>query len=133
LRTREAAIAERRGSIEDKLAIARLQLDQAQRASQNATETFQAWIQTRTATTNPQQDPEVIARTRALEQLKRNERTIQSSIDELERERLPLDQRESELRQRQYRLESASIPAYERALFWQELQTDTLVFMAPAT
>jgi hypothetical protein len=122
LRGEIRTIEDRRGAIDDRLDIARLQLDQAQRASRTATETFQAWIQTRTATTNPQQDPEVIARTRALEQLKGNERAIQNSISALENERLPLNQRETALREEQYRIEASSRPAYERAMFWQELR-----------
>ena len=36
------------------------ELEQAQKLSQTGTETFQAWIQTRTATTNPQQDLDAI-------------------------------------------------------------------------
>lgn len=115
-------IQNRRGEIDDKLQIARLQRNQAQRASKTATETFQAWIQTRTATTNPQEDPEVIARTRRLEKLKGNERAIQNSIDKLENERLPLEQRANALRKEQARLEKNAHPAYERALFWQELR-----------
>ena len=116
------AIADRRGAIDDRLDIARLQGDQARRASSNAAETFQAWIQTRTATTNPQQNPEVLARTRQLESLKANERAIQSSIDTLESERLPLDQREAALRNREATLQASAMPAYERAVFWQELR-----------
>lgn len=116
------ALAERKGVIEDRLEIARLQLEQARRASRIGTETFQAWIQTRTATTNPQQDPEVIARARQLEQLKATERAIQGTIYALESERVPLVQREIRLQERRNRLEMDSQPAYERALFWQELR-----------
>ncbi len=115
-------IQSRRGAIDDRLEIARLQLNQAQKASQTGSETFQAWIQTRTATTNPQQDPEVIARTRTLEQLKGNERILQSAIDVLENERVPLSQRESSLMQQQSRLQSEAYPAYEKAMFWQDLR-----------
>jgi hypothetical protein len=122
VRTELKSIELRRGAIDDKLQIARLQLDQARRSSQTATETFEAWIQTRTATTDSQQDPEVITRTRALEQLKGNERAIQASIDTLESERLPLDQRETALRDRQTQLEDSARPAYERAMFWQEMR-----------
>ena len=122
LRTELAAIATRRGAIDDKLEIARLQLEQAQKASTTGTETFQAWIQARTATTNPQQDPEVLARTRELEQLKANERTIQASIDALDNERTPLGQREAELTDQQNQLQSDAMPAYEKAMFWQELR-----------
>ena len=119
----ELKLAEnRRGAIDDRLAIARLQLEQAQRASQTGTETFQAWIQTRTATTDPRQDPELIQRTRQLEQLKDNERSVQGRINALETERVPLDQRTTALQEQQFDLERLAQPAYERALFWQELR-----------
>ena len=75
-----SAIDVRRAAIDDQLEIERLQLEQAQTASTNGTETFRAWIATRTATTDPAQDSELIARTRALEQLKANERAIETSI-----------------------------------------------------
>ncbi len=116
------SIQERRAVIEDKLQIARLQLEQAQKASSTGTETFQAWIQTRTATTNPQQDPEVIARTRALEQLKGNERSVQAAIDALDSEAMPLNQRESELNEQQSRLQANAYPAFEKAMFSQEMR-----------
>ena len=122
IRSELRTIQARRGAIDDRLEIARLQLNQAQKASQTGSETFQAWIQTRTATTNPQQDPEVIARTRTLEQLKGNERILQSAIDVLENERVPLSQRESSLMQQQSRLQSEAYPAYEKAMFWQDLR-----------
>ena len=116
------ASAARRGAIDDKLQIARLQLDQAHRAAQSAGDTFQAWIQTREATTNPRQDPEVLARTHGLEALKGNERAIQGDIDALDSERLPLEQRESALQAEQARLTEAAQPAYAKAQFWQELR-----------
>ena len=115
-------IAARRGAIADRLQIARLQLEQAHRASGTASDTFSAWIATREATTNPRQDPEVLARTRQLEALKGNERAIQQDIDALESEQLPLDQRETALHNEQARLQAAARPALERAQFWQELR-----------
>ena len=115
-------IRERRGVIDDKLEVSRLQREQAQKASTTGTETFQAWIQARTATTNPQQDPEVLARTRELEQLKGNERAVQSAIDTLESEALPLNQREGELNEQRSRLQAEAWPAYEQAMFAQELR-----------
>jgi len=116
------AIAARRGAIDDRLEITRLQLDQARKASQTGTETFQAWIATRTATTSAQQDPEVLARTHQLEQLKGDERAAQAAIDQLDSERVPLEQRESALQAERSRLQAAAMPAYERAQFWQELR-----------
>ena len=115
-------IGDSKTAIDDKLEIQRLQLDQAQRQSSTANETFKAWIAARTATTNPAQDPEVLARTRELEQLKANERSIQQAIAALENQRTPLDQRENALRLEENRLVSDAIPAQERAMFWQELR-----------
>lgn len=119
-------IADSRTAIDDKLEIQRLQLEQAQRQSGTANETFKAWIAARTATTNPQQDPEVFARTRELEQLKANERAIQQAIAALENQRAPLDQRENALRGEENRLITDAIPAQERAMFWQELRVFAL-------
>jgi len=115
-------ISQRRGAVDDKLEIARLQLEQAQSAAKTGQETFQAWIQTRTATTSAQQDPEVIARTRQLEQLKGNEREAQRAIDDLNSERLALDQRSSALNEKRSGIVEQAWPAYERAQFWQELR-----------
>ncbi len=110
------------GSIQDQLDVARLQLEQARSASQTGTETFQAWISTRTATTNPDQDAELLARTRELEQLKANERAAQVRIDAMESKLVPLNQRTQQLSEQRQSLEAASYPAFERAQFWQDLR-----------
>ena len=120
------AIEQQKGAIEDKLAIARLQLTQAQRASKSANDTFETWIAARTATTNPQQDPEVIARTRSLEQLKGVERAIQQSIDALEEQQLPLGQRQTALQAQQAQVIADAAPAAERARFIGELRVFAL-------
>ena len=120
------AIEQHKGAIEDKLAIARLQLTQAQRASKSANDTFETWIAARTATTNPQQDPEVIARTRSLEQLKGVERAIQQSIDALEEQQLPLGQRQTALQAQQAQVVADAAPAAERARFIGELRVFAL-------
>jgi len=112
----------RRAAIDDQLEIERLQLEQAQTASTNGTETFRAWIATRTATTDPAQDSELLARTRALEQLKANERAIGTSIAALANERLPLDQRVTALQERIYQIEADAMPAQQRAMFMQDLR-----------
>ncbi len=122
LRDQGRASSKRLGEIEDKLAVTNLQLEQARKASETGTETFEAWIKTRTATTNAQQDPEVLGRTRALEDLKKNERAVQESIDALESEKLPLSQKTQALNDQESRLREAAAPAFERAMFWQELK-----------
>src|SRR5690606_27551666 len=112
----------RRAAIDDQLEIERLQLEQAHTASTNGTETFRTWIATRTATTDPAQDSELLARTRALEQLKANERAIGTSIAALANERLPLDQRVTALQERIYQIEADAMPAQQRAMFMQDLR-----------
>ena len=122
MRTDIKALGDRQAAIDDRLEIARLQLDQAQKASQTGTETFQAWIQTRTATTNPQQDPEVIARTRTLEQLKGNER-VDPGLDRRAGEREAAAPAAGIGAARQaVAARGRSQPALERAQFWQELR-----------
>ena len=116
------AIDARTGQIDDRLEIVRLQLEQAQKASNTGRETFRAWIETRTATTNPEQDTELLARTRQLEQLKANERNFQTAIAALENEKLPLEQNATALRARDAQIEIAAAPAREKAQFWREMR-----------
>lgn len=117
-----AQLAQRLGQIDDRRTILQLQLEQARKASQTGTETFEAWIAARTATTNPAQDPEVLERTRQLEQLKAGERTFQTQIDRLDNERAPLMQQQDALSVAESRAEAQAAPARERARFWQELR-----------
>ena len=118
IKTTESQIA----AIADKKQIAQLQRDQAAKASQTGTETFEAWIAARTATSNPQQDPEVLSRTHALELLKTNERTLQKAIDELDNQSAPLEQRQNELQAEQVRADAAAAPARQRATFMADLR-----------
>ena len=111
-----------RQSLDDRLEIERLKEEQARRASQTGQETFSAWIAARTATTNSAQDPEVLARTRELEQLKANERSLQATIADLENERVENEQRISALHDENYRIAADRQPALERAYFLEELR-----------
>lgn len=60
---------------------ATLLLASAQRAYANAKETFANWIATRTATSLPSQDAELVARTRTLDGLKAAEAEAQRKVD----------------------------------------------------
>jgi hypothetical protein len=71
----------------------RLQLTAAQQASANARETFGNWIATRRATAQPDQDVELIARTKALDAFKLKEDEVQRQI--------MLDARQAEQRARE--------------------------------
>ena len=76
---REAERAEEKASNE--LAQTELKLETAQQASHNARETFANWIATRRATAQPDQDTELIARTRSLDALKAKEDEAQQRVD----------------------------------------------------
>ncbi len=122
LREELRGVEQESDAIRDRLELLRIQRQQASSEAQSAKETFEAWIQTRNATTDPTQDPEVLRRTRELEQLQQNERSVQNSISELQTEQAELDQRSNAIYGDLADAEQTGIPAYERAQFWQELR-----------
>lgn len=78
---------------------AQLQLNTAQQASANARETFGNWIATRRATAQPDQDTELIARTKALDAFKQKEDAAQRKADA--QRQIALDARQAEQRARE--------------------------------
>ncbi|HEY5801837.1 MAG TPA: serine endopeptidase [Burkholderiaceae bacterium] len=79
-------------------------LQEASAAYSSATVTFQNWLATRSATSNSAQDPEVIKRTQALDQLKEKERAAELPLEALRREQTALNQKISGARQQESRL-----------------------------
>ncbi|MCY7378153.1 MAG: hypothetical protein LH467_02300 [Gemmatimonadaceae bacterium] len=84
--------------------------------------TFDNWIATRTATTDPAQDPEVLQRTRELDALKANERTAQAEVDRLNAEVLSVSQANDTQQQRYASLEEQARGRYDAARRSQELR-----------
>ena len=83
---------------------------------------FDAWIATRTATTDPQQDPEVLRRTRQLDTLGAAARASTREVERIDATLLEIQQKqESETAAEQARLESVE-SEYQRALFSQEMR-----------
>lgn len=76
----------------------RLQLNAAQQASANARETFGNWIATRRATAQPDQDTELIARTKTLDAFKQKENELQRKVNA--QQQIALDARQAEQRAR---------------------------------
>ncbi len=96
---------------------------QAARAnSRTARETFDNWLATRGATGRSDQDPELIARTKALDALKAAERQAQAGIEQ--QEQVALDARQSvQAAQSQLNtLEDAASIGLQQALHAQELR-----------
>lgn len=90
---------------------ARLKRRVAEADTQAARESFQNWLATRRATQLSEQDPEVIARTQALDRLKVAERTAQAA--EQKQDQVLLDARQAETRARRQlqEIESAGYKA----------------------
>lgn len=83
---------------QDALDQARLKLQAARSDSHTARETFNNWLATRSATQRAEQDPELVARTRALDALKQAERAAQAAVEQ--QQQAALDARQGETRAR---------------------------------
>jgi hypothetical protein len=88
----------------------------------NAQASFQNWIATRTATTDPTQDPEVVQRTHELDALKSAEGSAQAEVDRLNGELLQVSQAVDEQHRRYADLEEQARGPYDAALFRQQLR-----------
>jgi hypothetical protein len=133
LRNQEVSASAKLTEIEVKKDSANLALEQARAASATGQETFDAWVKTRTATTSAAQDPQVLERTRQLEALKNKEIDAQESINALDNAALSLRQAQEKIESERQSLESSSNPAFEKAMFWQELRVFSwrLLFTLP--
>lgn len=94
---------------------AALKLNVASNNYRVARETFQNWLKTRVATARPEQDAELIARTRELDALKASERTAQRALEAQEQARLDAQQAHAKATQRWQALEQAAMKAEEQA------------------
>ena len=88
----------------------------------SARSSYTNWIQTRTATTDPSQDPEVLGRTRELDKLKASEREAQAAVERLDKQLLDVRQTLSARETTVSELLEAAQSAYEGAQFRQELR-----------
>jgi len=87
---------------------AQLKLQVARTDSAAARETFNNWLATRRATERAEQDPELIARTRALDGLKQAERIAQSAVEQQQQAALDARQGEQKAREALDTLEDAA-------------------------
>jgi hypothetical protein len=96
--------------------------DTATAAYRSAREAYANWLATRSVTTDPQQDPEVIRRTRELDGLKAAERRAEEALEALEQARLTAAQQVDRARRREAELLEAAGSAFDAARFRQELR-----------
>jgi predicted RNA-binding Zn-ribbon protein involved in translation (DUF1610 family) len=122
LRDSIQALQQRQGEIETRLERAQQDANNALNAYRSARTAFDNWIATRTATTDPKQDPEVLQRTRELDTLQARHRQAQVAVEALEREALLARQELDEQTGREAALLRAAESDYQRALFKQELR-----------
>jgi hypothetical protein len=99
--------------------------DQLSRAGADygsAKETFDNWIQTRTATSDRAQDPEVLARTRSLDQLKGAESSARTARDAAQADLDAIGAQTSQNDAALAALRTAAQPQFERAQFVEEIK-----------
>jgi predicted RNA-binding Zn-ribbon protein involved in translation (DUF1610 family) len=87
-----------------------------------ANTSFQNWLATRGVTANPQQDPEVLTRTRALDKLREAQRAAELPLEALRREGTAVEQRLAEAHRREQTIMQAAYGDYEQARRRQELK-----------
>jgi hypothetical protein len=127
-----AAVASARGDIErltraeretaERQERARLSLTASSNAYQSARASFENWVATRHATTDPQQDQDVLRRTQELDGLKGSERRAQEAVEAADKEALDVRQSLSARRRALDEQLRAATGAYQRARFTQELR-----------
>ncbi len=115
-------LTEQQRELDDEQARNRLALTAAANAYRSAHNAYNNWIRTRTATTDPKQDPEVIERTRNLDALKAREREAQGAIESLDSRLLAARQALAAQHRTEGKLLEAADSVYRGALFKQQLR-----------
>lgn len=120
LEGRSRALDARYEAVTQRLQAAQSRVEAAGAQQQQARDSFNAWIATRTATQDAAQDPEVLNRQRQLDQLgaalraaEEASATVYEAQQQVQTERVQLQQEEEKLR-------LAAEPAFRSAKFWQD-------------
>ena len=126
---RSPKVRETISAAERKLALASELHEQAEQKlqvahanAQLAENSFQNWIATRQATARPDQDPELISRTRALDAVQAEERAAKAAVEQQEQARLDATQARERARAELARLERPALEAFHKAQLARELR-----------
>jgi predicted RNA-binding Zn-ribbon protein involved in translation (DUF1610 family) len=117
-----ASLQPRERELTDQRDQAGLTLGAVSNAYQSARSSYSNWIQTRQATTDPSQDPEVLTRTRELDKLKASERAAQTAVEGLDKALLDLRQTLAARERAIAELLQAAEDEYRAEMFRQELR-----------
>ena len=128
VRTSRATYEAKRDALNNQTNLVSPRLTAAGNVYRAARESFDTWISTRTATTDPKQDPEVLRRQRNIDSLKAVEAAVQAEQDALNSQQAETRQSLDSLDAKTFELQEAARPAFERDLFVKELT----VFGIPA-
>src|ERR1051325_5920813 len=101
---------------------ARLRLTTASNAYSARRESFDNWIRTRRATTDPRQDPEVLARSRELDVLGRGQRAAQQEVERADALVLSITQSIDRVSRERSDLYAVAQKQYEKVRFGEELR-----------
>lgn len=108
--------------LQDRQAQAQLNLTAVSNAYQSARSAYSNWLSTRTATTDPTQDAEVLQRTRQLDVLKTREREAQIALEGIEKNLLDTKQTLAAQERTEQELIEGARSAYESAVFRQQFR-----------
>ena len=122
LRAKRDALRREANDVDNRRNTASLVVDSSGASYRSRKEAYDNWIATRTATTDPKQDPEVIRRTHELDTLQAMQRRAQKSVEVLDARRLEVTQAIDSLTTAESGLEDDARPLFERAKFQQELR-----------
>jgi len=108
--------------LSDRRAQAALRLTAVGNAYQSARSLYSNWISTRTATTDPTQDAEVLQRTHDLDALKTSERDAQVALERLDKDMLDTRQTLAARERNAQQILEGATKSYESAVFRQEFR-----------
>ena len=122
LRLQRTALRDEQRRVDDTRNTLSLALDSSRTTYTARKEAYDNWRATRTATSNPDQDPDGIARLRVLDTLLESQSRVQKGLEVQDARRLQLTQAIDSLDAAESSLRDDARPQYERAQFRQELK-----------